>query len=489
MAINYHIKPFTAADIEKYHKGLLSAKEMHDMEKAALDDPFLADALEGYAVEGVNTIDDIEALKQKLNERTERKTVVVPITPANRSSNLWLKIAAMIVLIAGGGLLVYQLGFNTKKESPVVQSKQKDENTEQVAVPSANESTNGITNADKQADQAASAETVQKQNETANVGAIAEEKAKEFNGNAIAKRKDTIAISRGFFDNSVASSSVRPDNAELKKLPDSDGDDASDNLEDKALDGRVAGVTVAKSSKEEAIKLKDVTAGNKQANGNAEDLLKKMPGMVVSPAYTLQQQARRNIFRGTITDQQNNPLPFANITNTADNVGTYADVKGNFVLTSPDSVLNVQVRSVGFSNNNYALRYDPLPNRIVMSEDRNSLAEVVISRNGRPDSIRSRGNSMVLEEPEPVDGWNNYDTYLANNLNVPESYRSTRQSSTGGKVEVSFEVDGQGEPINIRVEKSLCEACDKEAIRLIKDGPKFKRKAKKNGRTTVSISF
>ena len=34
-------------DIEKYRKGLLTEKEMHLLEKRALSDPFLADALEG----------------------------------------------------------------------------------------------------------------------------------------------------------------------------------------------------------------------------------------------------------------------------------------------------------------------------------------------------------------------------------------------------------------------------------------------------------
>ena len=52
MANDNNIKKFTASDIEKYHKGQLSAKERHDLEKAALDDPFLADALEGYSTAG-----------------------------------------------------------------------------------------------------------------------------------------------------------------------------------------------------------------------------------------------------------------------------------------------------------------------------------------------------------------------------------------------------------------------------------------------------
>jgi hypothetical protein len=45
---NTHIN-YSAEDIERYLKGKMSAKEMHDMEKAALQDPFLADAIEGFS--------------------------------------------------------------------------------------------------------------------------------------------------------------------------------------------------------------------------------------------------------------------------------------------------------------------------------------------------------------------------------------------------------------------------------------------------------
>jgi TonB family protein len=74
-----------------------------------------------------------------------------------------------------------------------------------------------------------------------------------------------------------------------------------------------------------------------------------------------------------------------------------------------------------------------------------------------------------------------------NNLNPPEEF-STKQK-VGGVVQVSFAVDKNGEPISIKIEKSLCDKCDKEAIRLIKEGPKWRRNASKKGRTTVTISF
>jgi hypothetical protein len=77
-------KNYTAADIEKYHKGLLSPGEMNELEKAALDDPFLADALDGYKASAENISSDLSELKKKLEERVSDKKVI-SITPSGSS--------------------------------------------------------------------------------------------------------------------------------------------------------------------------------------------------------------------------------------------------------------------------------------------------------------------------------------------------------------------------------------------------------------------
>jgi hypothetical protein len=195
---------------------------------------------------------------------------------------------------------------------------------------------------------------------------------------------------------------------------------------------------------------------------------------------------RTNTFRGRVTDANNNALPFSNITNLDDNIGTYSDAKGYFTLTSPDSVLKVRVSSLGFESNNLQLLNTIPSNRILLQKDKGNLSEIVIS-NKKVNSNRSRNTTMVLEEPEPADGWGNYDIYLANNLKVPETFKD-KKSDASGEVELSFEVNKNGEPVNITVKKSLCETCDKEAIRLIKEGPKWKRKTKK-GKAIVTVSF
>jgi TonB family protein len=188
-----------------------------------------------------------------------------------------------------------------------------------------------------------------------------------------------------------------------------------------------------------------------------------------------------------VTDANNVGVPFANVTNAEDNnAGTYTDAKGYFNLTYPDSVLSVQVRSVGFANVNVQLRNTVANNQVILPDDRSLAAQTLPPSKKINTEERSKLANVKLEEPEPADGWENYDTYITNNLNVPEEIK-TRQNGTG-EVQVSFEVDKNGEPINITVEKSLCPKCDEEAKRLIKEGPKWKRKAKK-GRTTVIVPF
>ena len=112
-------------------------------------------------------------------------------------------------------------------------------------------------------------------------------------------------------------------------------------------------------------------------------------------------------------------------------------------------------------------------------------AQIIRSR-GLNMERRSRYVEITAEEPEPIDGWYNYDIYIANNLQVPDDFKIKRNASA--EVEVSFEVNSYGEPVNIRVEKSLCESCDREAVRLIKEGPRFKPNTGEK-RTVVAVPF
>src|SRR6476659_1675010 len=100
MQNGYNHNTFTAQDIERYYNGQMPAAEMHALEKAALEDPFLADAMEGYQ-HTQTPVEDVAYLKNKLKERSSQKIFFMQ----RSSAAPFLKIAAMLLLLAGAGLL------------------------------------------------------------------------------------------------------------------------------------------------------------------------------------------------------------------------------------------------------------------------------------------------------------------------------------------------------------------------------------------------
>src|SRR5580693_2213047 len=68
MSTNKNNIHYSASDIEKYRKGELSAGEMHDLEQAALDDPFLADAIDGLSQHPASQ-QDLTDLRDRLNKK------------------------------------------------------------------------------------------------------------------------------------------------------------------------------------------------------------------------------------------------------------------------------------------------------------------------------------------------------------------------------------------------------------------------------------
>lgn len=104
-------KKYTAADFERYHSGKMSEADMHAIEKSALADPFLADALEGYVYTN-SPLKDIAELRERLLQQKKKKNVFLL-----SKQNTWLRIAAMFVLIAGTGYLAYQLNFTKENNS------------------------------------------------------------------------------------------------------------------------------------------------------------------------------------------------------------------------------------------------------------------------------------------------------------------------------------------------------------------------------------
>ena len=122
-----HIE-YTQADIEKYLQGKMTASEMHALEKAALQDPFLSDALEGFEIHGTTSYGTHE---QEITNTILQARDVAPIVPILKRRS-WMRIAALFILITGVGILGYQ-NFRPGKNEAVTQ--QHDVTVQQDAMP------------------------------------------------------------------------------------------------------------------------------------------------------------------------------------------------------------------------------------------------------------------------------------------------------------------------------------------------------------------
>ena len=130
---------------------------------------------------------------------------------------------------------------------------------------------------------------------------------------------------------------------------------------------------------------------------------------------------------------------------------------------------------------------------IVMEPDNQTLTEVVVTASGAPrhkkelsspPKLESKAGVPVSLHSEPVIGWQEFHQYLKENINIPEDGEGM---GFKGKVVLSFEINKRGNPQKIKIEQTLCPACDREAVRLITQGPKWKYIQDKRQQITIQF--
>lgn len=168
-----------------------------------------------------------------------------------------------------------------------------------------------------------------------------------------------------------------------------------------------------------------------------------------------------DIIKGKVTDQKGEPLIGASVMYKGTNIGTVTDVNGEFSLLKKAENKQLTAQYIG---------YDPVEvpvdtsrtMLIAMNEDQKGLSEVVVVGHG----VNKKANKD--NAPQPVDGKRKYLKYLKKNLVRPTDETCAQVK---GKVVLTFLVNRDGRPFHIKVKKSLCESSDKEAIRLVQEGP------------------
>jgi hypothetical protein len=475
---NNDIKTYSAEDITRYWEGKMSPQEMHALEAAAMEDPFLADALDGYAsIKPATAAADIDELRERLLDRSQDEKII----PIKRDRK-WLRIAAIVIFLAGGSLAAYM----------VLQQGTTNELAKQDAAAATTENADM---ANKDIAPALPADTLNNTDLRSTFLNLHDSTGKDVTvlNQQQANRKGAGTYS---YSTTTAPNAQKTDVAvnvpDLSQFKKKDTTKSSDAFGDMAAQDWVKHETDSV-----------VIASSDAGRANPDRLQRRVSGGIQAPSSN--QPASRNnndrltlnSFNGRVVDQQNNAIPYASVRLYNSNQVAATNNYGYFQLKSPDTVLNLSIASVGFESRNVTLRgNDPLQN-VTLDPMRNSKLEevkVTSSKNAEKEAIADKtakakkssekpsNLNVYVMDAQPVNGWDEYNKYLEEN-------KRSDDKNVKGEVVVSFWINKKGKLSDFTVEKSLGKAQDEEATRLIKEGPGWKLLKGRKTRARVIVPF
>ena len=230
----------------------------------------------------------------------------------------------------------------------------------------------------------------------------------------------------------------------------------------------VATVPVMEEVSEETAALQEVVATMDTFESESDKKMKLAKVATILP--------QNNMIKGRVTNEKGEPLIGASVTYKGTNIGIITNMNGEFSLVKKDDKKRLTAQFIG---------YDPVEIRvdtsrtmlIAMNENKQALNEVVVVGYGAKKNKKSvtagtvvKGNEQANKDitPQPVIGKRKFQKYLKENLVRPTDEKCAQVK---GKVVLTFLVNKEGRPFSIKVKESLCESSDKEAIRLIQEGP------------------
>ena len=398
-----------------YIRGLRKGKEAHRLEKESMQDPFLADAMDGYnQVEG-NHEQRIEKLRMQVSAHSAKKKNTYAIT--------W-SIAACLII--GFGISSY---FLFLKKSM----------TDEVFIAEESVST-------KLAEPAAPPTPAIPATPT-----------------VPATPQKEIAL---------ATTKVKTDSTPISEITARQADKkdmiAKIQTTSQPQGAPVAAVPMMEEVSEETAALQEVVATIDTFESESDKKMKMAKVATILP--------QNNMIKGRVTDEKGEPLIGASVTYKGTNIGTITNMNGEFSLVKKDDKKRLTAEYIG---------YDPVEIRvdtsrtmlIAMNENKQALNEVVVVGYGAKKNKKSvtagtvvKGNEQANKDitPQPVIGKRKFQKYLKENLVRPTDEKCAQVK---GKVVLTFLVNKEGRPFSIKVKESLCESSDKEAIRLIQEGP------------------
>lgn len=398
------------ADINRYHNGEMTPEEEHAFEKKALNDPFLAEALEGASLVSSNEFsEDLSLIQKQINQKTKK--------------NIWLwplRIAASVTLILISYFAIAPYFEKNAHQNLAVQESNKPDQ-KQDAIRSTQD------------------EKVQ-----------SEDRLDTFNQQPIAPEKEKVIepSGRGAAGNQPAITPTLPE--------------VTSTLNDAQSEDKLS-----KEEVEKAILENERIAAQKELlKSTLAESQKAEQKQMASRSSTLSYTAR-TVQGKVLSAEDNTPVPGVNVVIKGTDQGTVTDINGNYklVIKSGDtklvySFIGLQTTEADITEQGELI--------VKLQPDVAQLSEVVVT--GYSPYQMDETREPVIKLAEPAGGKRAYDKYLHNSIRYPQQ---ALENKVKGRVTVKFTVRTDGSLDEFNVLKGLGYGCDEEVIRLVKEGPKW----------------
>jgi hypothetical protein len=430
-------------DIEKYINGKLTLAERHALEKKALSDPFLADALEGAEIAAAETFAaDVNDLNQKI---------------LGQGKNRWLwplRIAASVIGVAViSTIVIYSTSDTTENLAS-----NKEQKTQAPAVQK-NDSLNQASaeSGDSDANESKPTEAEQKKSE-----------------NLIAAIKDTKPQGK---ENKASKSVPLLAEKEVTSTPTSAGAGGVQSSQPTTPQSSTAGPGIL-SDTISATGLASTTTPIVDMILSAEERSSDDVALPVAQPKLAREESRMKRASGTalntfevsgiVRDQQGEPIPGVNIIAKGSAIGTTTDGEGRYSLNLTDMNQSLVYSFIGYQPQEQPItesKKDKLD--VNLEEDATQLSEVVVTGYGQRDNA----GEPVVRLAEPMGGRKAYNQYLEDKKLYPQQ---ALDNKVEGKVVIEFTVGITGVLSDFNVIRKIGFGCEEELIRLVKEGPKWR---------------
>lgn len=421
-------------DIEKYLRGELTPAEMHALEKAALDNPFLADALEG--AEQLST-EQFSADVAELNQTIIQK----------KRSNPWvLRIAASIAVVF---ISIVGIWFFLEQESVQDLSMQQPASVQ-------NEKAEDTNSPENNSLPAAPSETT----------AVEEQPKKDQPKPQSFGLPQRDEISK----NSQIAATRKAETEEAELAPTAEPVMAESKAEDKVSTPlSITGETREKETdlKKKQVRVRGASSPKIAASFQADSSYIATPGQGYVNTSVLLHDSLFTIVSGIVSAEDGSPLPGVSVSIKGSTIGTTTDGNGFYQLRSPIPNPTLHYAFIGMQS--AELKADKKRElNVKLVEDQNALSEVVVTGYGTNRNTRSI--PVTIEAAHPEIGNREFKKYLDENVRYPQE---AIDKKVQGRVIVEFTVNYDNTLSDFTIIRGIGSGCDEELIRAIKAGPKW----------------